>query len=127
VTVSADLRNTVARALAAINEDWTVFYKPADAVSDPAFMVTWGPDLWRSPSTVAADVAALEILVIAGRTDTDSAHDTLEAMIDAAIPALLEAGHRHHGVTPPARLDLGGIAYLTARIQLTAPLSTRNT
>ncbi len=125
MTASAELRNTVARALATVDEDWTAYYKPADAVSDPAYMVTWGPDEWRSPSTVASDVASLEVLVIAGRTDTDAAHDILERMVDGAIPALLVAGYRHHGVTPPARQDIGGIAYLTARIRLTAPLSTR--
>jgi hypothetical protein len=119
------LRNTVARVLADIDEDWTVGFRPADAVAAPAFVVVWGPDLWRSPSTVASDVASLEVIVVAGRTDTDAAHDLLEQMADAAVPALLAAGYRHQGVTTPTQLDIGGIAYLTARIRITAPLATR--
>jgi hypothetical protein len=37
----------------------------------------------------------------------------------------LAAGYRHQGVSSPAQLDVGGIAYLAARIRLTAPLPTR--
>jgi hypothetical protein len=74
---------------------------------------------------MASDTAALEVIVLAGRTDSDAAHDLVEQMVDTAVPALLAAGHRHQGVTSPTQLDLGGIAYLTARIRLTAPLATR--
>jgi hypothetical protein len=126
MTVSADLRNTVARALAGINEDWAVAFKPSDAVADPGFMVLWSTsEDWRSPSTVASDTAALEVVVIAGRTDAGAAHDLIEQMVDTAVPALLAAGYRHQGVSSPAQLDVGGIAYLAARIRLTAPLPTR--
>jgi hypothetical protein len=114
--------------LAGINEDWPVAFKPSDAVADPGYMVQWSTsEDWRSPSTVASDVAALEVIVIAGRTDTGAAHDLLEELVDNAVPALLAAGYRHQGVTGPAQLDIGGLAYLTSRIRLTAPLPTRST
>lgn len=123
MTVSADLRNAVARALAGISEDWSVAFKPSDAVTAPGFMVTWGPDLWRAPMTTAAyDTAQLEVYVLAGRADAGTADDALEAMVDAAVAALLPAGYRHQGVTVPGPLTVGGVPYLTARIRLTAPL-----
>jgi hypothetical protein len=127
MTVSADLRNTVARVLAGINDDWPVAFKPSDAVSDPGYMVQWGGGGrdWRTKRTVAADDAALEVVVIAGRTDTGAAHDLLEELVDNAIPALHAAGYPHESVTAPAQLDIGGVAYLVARILVSYPLATR--
>ena len=75
-----------------------------------------------TPDSFGVDTAALEVIVVAGRIDADAAVEQVETIVDAAIPALLAAGYRHQGVTPPAPLDIGGITYLTARIRINTSL-----
>lgn len=134
MTASADLRSNVAQVLAGLgdmwDQNWNVYAKPSDAIAAPAFLLVWGwggIDLWREPSTMASDLAHLEVIVAADRVDSDAAHDLLELMVDSVIPALTDGGYRHHGVTVPSQLDIGGLKYLTARIRLQAQLRTRIT
>jgi hypothetical protein len=122
-----DARNTIGRLLADIDDDWTVAFAPADALAFPGFTLLWGPGDWLTLETYGSDVAQLEVLCAAARVDADSATNVLEDMVTAAVAVLVPAGYRHHAVTAPAPLEVGGIQTLSARIRLTFPVPVPTT
>ena len=124
----ADLRARVVVALTGLapaDEDWPVHDAPVDAVSPPCFVLVW-PEPWLVPRTVCAYVATLEVVCVAARIDPAPGYVELEAMVEAALPALQRAGLP---VAPAAAvggagpLEVGGLTYLSARIRVTQPVT----
>lgn len=124
-----ELRTAVADVLAGISEvdagDWTVHPVPVDAIDPPAFVLQWNPAPWRSIASVCTDTAQLEVLAVAARlTPEGENYPTLERMVDAANTELATARLRPFQTLPPAPLEIAGIAYLAARIQIRRPVTT---
>lgn len=110
-------RELVAAVLAPIDEAWTVYASVVDAVTPPAFMLVWG-DPWTVPATHCRETARLDVVCIAGRIDPDPGIETLEWMVGDALAAFSSAGIPHGDTTAPRPMQIGGVTYLAARIQV---------
>ena len=124
-TALSDLRLAVADALVLPEPappDATVHADAVDAVSPPAYLLQWG-NPWLLPSTFCAHVARLDIVCVAGRIDPAPGIETVEQMIATAINRLRAARLPEVIVQPPGRFDIGGVAYLAARLSLETKLT----
>ncbi len=95
-----------------------------DAVSPPAYLIVWG-NPWLEPATYCAHVARVDVICVAGRMDPAPGIDMIEQMISTAIIRLREARFPEVIVQPPARFDIGGVAYLAARLSLETRLQVQ--
>ena len=116
----ADLRGRVVPVLVELSADWTVHPAAVDSLDPPAFVVGWA-DPWTVPATHGMDTARLEIIAVVGRIDAEPAVATLELMVESALAGLAVAGFRASTV-PPGPFEIGGLAYLAARIVLAYPV-----
>lgn len=117
-----DLRTAVASAITNLDPDWPVLAEPTDAVAPPCFMLAWGPDPTLLEQTMCADIAQLEVIVIAGRLTTEGAYPIFEAMCDAARSALAVARLRSAQTIGPRAEEFGQVTYLAGRIQIRRPV-----
>lgn len=111
-------RELVAAVLEPINESWTVYPLPVDAVTPPAYMLTWA-DPWTVPATHCRHTVRLDVVCIAGRIDPDPGIETLEHMVGDALTAFGDAGIPYTESGAPRPMPIGGVTYLAARIQVT--------
>lgn len=93
-----------------------------DSVAPPVVLVAWG-DPWVKPSTLCAYEARMELLLIAQRLEPGGQLNTLEEMASALVPALKShPDYQVEDLTAPYPLQLGGVDYLAASINLIADL-----
>lgn len=121
----ADLRARVVAALVDLAPDpddaWPVHEAPVDAVSPPCFVVVW-PDPWLIPRAVCSYVATLEVVCVAARIDPAPGYVELEAMVEAAVPALQRALLPIVNTGGALPLEVGGLTYQAARIRIAQPV-----
>lgn len=118
-----EYRDAVAAALEQIGEEWSVHHGPHDAIQPPAFMLRWGPDPWREPAGVCADMARLEVVCMQPRLDVHQTADLLDDMVDAAAAALLDGGFRAVEWVAPHASSIGKITYIAAIARLVQPVT----
>jgi hypothetical protein len=121
----ADLRALVATALTGLapaGDDWPVHDGPVDAVSPPCFVLVW-PEPWLVPATACWYTATLDVIAIAARIDPAPGYGELEALLEAAVPAITGTGVPIVNVGGAAPLEVGGLTYLSSRVHLASPVS----
>jgi len=116
----AALRGRVVPVLEDLSEDWTVYPAAVDSLDPPAFVVGWA-DPWTVPATHGVETARLEIIAVVGRVEAEPGVATLELMVENALAALAVAGFRASTI-PPGPFEIGGLAYLAARIVIAYPV-----
>lgn len=124
----AGLRAAVAQTLGGIPQvaagDWTVLASPPDAVEPPVFVLVWGPDPMLSVQSACTDTAQLEVIAVAARVEVTGTYPLLEAMVTAAVAALVSARFRPWQTLSPAQFEIAQINYLASRLQLRYPVTT---
>lgn len=90
-----------------------------DAIAPPCVLVSWS-DPWLKPSTLCAYEAAMELIVIAQRIEPGGQYETLEEIVAIIVPGLKGmAAWQVVDVTAPYPMQVGGVDYLAASINLT--------
>lgn len=89
-----------------------------DSVAPPVLFIAWA-DPMITKSTMCAWVATLEILAVAQRVEPGGQLTTLEEMISTVVPALKGTEFTVVDVTSPYPLQIGGVDYLAASINIT--------
>lgn len=117
-----DLRAQVAGALAPLSEDWQVHAGPVDAIEPPAFIVVWA-DPMLTPATACNYAARLQIICAAARMDPLPGYEQIEAMLEAALPALAAAGLPIVQAGGSFPYEHGGLQYQAVRITLAHPVT----
>ena len=118
----ADLRARVADALVDLDPDWSVSSAPVDAVTPPAFVLVWA-DPWATRSSSCHYGTRLDVVAIAARINPEPGIETLETMVERAVPALDAARAPVVEIVAPGPFDIGGVAYLAARLTITSPVT----
>lgn len=116
-----DLRARVASVLAPLDEDWQVNAGPVDAIVPPAFIIVFADPL-LTPVAACSFTARLAVICAAARIEPTPGYEQLEAMLDAALPALTGAGLPIVQVGAAFPYEHGGLSYQAARITLAQPL-----
>lgn len=90
-----------------------------DSIAAPCVLIGWS-DPWLKPSTYCAYEAAMEVMVVAQRIEPGGKLETLEEIMDIALGSI-KAIHEYQvvDVTAPFPLQLGGVDYLAASINIT--------
>jgi hypothetical protein len=122
VSAFADFRAEVVAALALLDEDWAVHGAPVDAVTPPCFVIVW-PEPWLTPQSVCSYRAQLQVICVAVRIDPAPGYEQLEAMIEAAVPALQSARLPVVTVGAVVPFEVGGLQYQSARVTVTRPVT----
>lgn len=102
---------------ATVADNVTVISSLPDSITPPAVLVAWS-DPWLTPGTFCQFTAQLELLVVAQRIEPGGQYGVIEEIIDELAPALKQAGATIRDVTSPYPLQLGGVDYLAASINL---------
>lgn len=102
---------------AALPDEYTIIDHLPDAVIPPTVLIAWS-DPWLAPSTYCLYEAAMEILCVAQRIEPGGKLTTLEEMISSILPALKGTGFTIRDVTAPYPLQIGGVDYLAATVNL---------
>ena len=104
---------------AATDESVGVIDHLPDSVAPPCVLIAWA-DPWVKLSTLCAYEAAMEIVCVAQRIEPGGKLETLEEMVSSILPALKAAPYFNFvDVTSPYPLQIGGVDYLAASINLT--------
>jgi len=122
-----DFRTGVAQALGTLGQvqagTWAVHPAPPDLVDPPAYVCDWADPMDVNQS-MCTDVAELFVVVVGARfADAAANYPTVEAMVDAARPALTAAGFRPWQILRPVRFPMGQLEYLAARMQIRQPIA----
>jgi hypothetical protein len=90
-----------------------------DSIAPPCVLVSWA-DPWLKPSTLCAYEAAMELIVIAQRIEPGGSFETLEGITQTIVPSMKGLpGWQVVDVTAPYPMQVGGVDYLAASINLT--------
>lgn len=113
-------RTTLATALAAgLPTDVGVIDHLPDSITPPVVMVAWS-DPWLTPSTLCEWEAKLELLVVAQRIEPGGHLTKLEEIVSACVPIVKGLPfYAIDDVTSPYPLEIAGVQYLAASINIT--------
>ena len=90
-----------------------------DSIAPPVVLVAWA-DPWLTPQTVCGYQAAIQYLIISQRIEPGGNTETLEEIVSALVPAVRATGYfQVDNVTSPYALQIGGVDYLAASINMT--------
>jgi hypothetical protein len=90
-----------------------------DSIAPPVVLVSWA-DPWLTPSTLCNYQAAMELVLVAQRLEPGGKLDILEQMLAAIVPTLKDnPEYQMVDATSPYPLQVGGVDYLAASINLT--------
>jgi hypothetical protein len=123
----ADVRTFVANALQTVidaNPEWSLCPLPVDALTPPAYVLTWADPWVPRALTHCAYAAQLGIRCVSARIDPDPGIELLETMVELALDALTTAGLPATYVSTPAPLELGGLNYQAAQILIVTTISS---
>lgn len=112
-------RTNLAIGLAATLDDGVsiVDHLP-DSITPPCVLVAWA-DPWIKPSTLCAYECAMELIVIAQRIEPGGKLETLEEIVGEILPYLKGVPeYQTVDVTSPYPMQVGGVDYLAASINL---------
>lgn len=102
----------------ALSTDVAVIDHLPDAIAPPCTLVAWA-DPWLKYSTLCAFEAQMEVMCIAQRIEPGGKLQTLEEMVSVILPALKGTYFTLVDVTAPYPLQVGGVDYLAASVNLT--------
>lgn len=113
-------RTTLAATLStALGTEYGVVDHLPDSIAPPVVLVAWA-DPWLRPATLCAYEAKMELLCIAQRLEPGGQLTVLEEMVSAIVPTIKSLPYYAiDDVTSPYALELGGVAYLAASIDIT--------
>lgn len=113
-------RTTLATALAnGLGSEVGVIDHLPDSVAPPVVMVAWA-DPWLVPSTLCEWEAKIELLVVAQRLEPGGHLSTLESIVSDCIPLIKGLPfYLVNDVTAPYPIDIAGVQYLAASINIT--------
>jgi hypothetical protein len=115
-------RTDLAAIVAAIfPPEWGVIDHLPDAVYPPCALIGWA-DPWMRPSTHCVWQGAMEIMCVAQRLEPGGKLETLEEMVGLIIPALKRTDYTVVDTTSPYPMQIGGVDYLAASINITYEL-----
>lgn len=90
-----------------------------DSITPPVVLVAWS-DPWLTPSTMCAYQATLELLIVAQRLEPGGNTETLEEIVSLLVVALKSNPEfQVTTVTSPYPLNIAGVDYLAASVNLT--------
>lgn len=105
-------------ASATTSETGVVDHIP-DAVAPPVVFIAWS-DPWLKPSTLCGWEAATELVCVSQRIEPGGNTERLEEMVSAIVPAVKASQYfQVVDVTAPYPLQVGGVDYLAASINIT--------
>lgn len=102
---------------AVLANDVTVVDNLPDSITPPAVLVAWG-DPWLTPTSFCAFTASVEILVVAQRIEPGGQYGVIEQMVSDLASHLRASGKSVRDVAAPYPLQLGGVDYLAASINI---------
>ena len=105
-------------ASAVVADDVTVIDSLPDSITPPAVFVAWS-DPWLTLDTYCGFVANVEILVVAQRIEPGGQYGVIEGIVSDLAEALRLAHRSIRDITSPFPLQLGGVDYLSASINIT--------
>lgn len=106
----------------ATTDDTGVVDHIPDAIAPPVVFVAWS-DPWVTPSTFCAWQAAMELVLVSQRIEPGGNTATLEQMVESISPAIKQSGMFNIvDVTAPYPLNVAGVDYLAASINITHDL-----
>lgn len=104
---------------AALPDDVGVIDHLPDSIAPPVVLVAWA-DPWLKPSTVCGYEASVQYLIISQRIEPGGNTERLEEIVSALVPAIKAVGYfQVIDVTAPYALQVGGVDYLAASINMT--------
>ena len=93
-----------------------------DAIAPPVVFVAWS-DPWLAKSTFCAWQASMELVLVAQRIEPGGKTATLEDMVSSLVPAIKQSEmFTIVDVTAPYPLNVAGVDYLAASINITHDL-----
>jgi len=93
-----------------------------DSVAPPCVIVGWS-EPWIKPTTLCAYQATMELLVIAQRIEPGGKLEVLEEIVSTILPALKTfADYQVIDCSAPYPIQIGGVDYLAATINITTDL-----
>lgn len=106
-----------AMAGAAVGNDVSVIDNLPDSITPPAVLVAWG-NPWLTPQSFCAYTANLEMLVVAQRIEPGGQYGIIEGIVSDLASYLRTQHVSIRDVTSPYPLQLGGVDYLSASINI---------
>lgn len=100
-----------------VDDGVTVIDSLPDSIAPPAVLVAWATP-WLTPDTFCGFVANVELLVVAARIEPGGQYEVIEGIISDLVGALKRAGTTIRDITSPFPLQLGGVDYLSASINI---------
>lgn len=104
-------------AAAAVADDVTVIDSLPDSITPPAVLVAWG-DPWLTPGSFCEWIATLEVLVVAARIEPGGQYERIEGLVTDLVSAFKDSQIPIRDITSPYPLQLGGVDYLSASINV---------
>ena len=116
----APARTDLAAALKAwLPDEVSIVDHLPDSITPPVVLVAWA-DPWIKPATLCAYEAAMELIVIAQRLEPGGKLETLEEIVAVCVPNLKTLPQwQVVDVTAPYPINVAGVDYLAASINLT--------
>lgn len=102
---------------AAFPTDWGVTDHLPDSVAPPCALIGWA-DPWLKPITWCTYSTVMEIICVAQRLEPGGKLETLEQMVATILPALRKSPYTVIDVTAPYPIQIGGVDYLAASVNL---------
>lgn len=102
---------------AVASNDVSVIDNLPDSISPPAVLIAWG-DPWLVPGTFCAYTAQVEIMVVAQRIEPGGQYARIEFIVGEILDALKTVSAGIRDVTSPYPMQLGGVDYLSASINV---------
>lgn len=102
---------------AAFPQEWGTTDHLPDSVAPPCALIGWA-DPWVKPLTWCTYTTALEIICVAQRLEPGGKLETLEQMVSTILPALRKTPFAVMDVTAPYPIQIGGVDYLAASVNL---------
>lgn len=99
------------------HKEWAIVDHLPDSVAPPCAIMGWA-EPWLSPSTMCVWRSRIEIMCVAQRIEPGGKLETLEEMISLIIPKLKRTDYTVEDVTSPFPLQVGGVDYLAASINI---------
>lgn len=106
-------------AASVLPDDVGVIDHLPDSIAPPVVLVAWA-DPWLTPSTLCGYEARIQYLIISQRIEPGGNTHRLEEIVSALVPAVKGAQYfAIENVTSPFALQVAGVDYLAAQINIT--------
>lgn len=104
---------------AALPDDVGVIDHLPDSIAPPVVLVAWA-DPWLRWTTACGYEASIQYLIISQRIEPGGNTERLEDIVSALVPAVKAVNYfQVVDVTSPYALQIGGVDYLAASINMT--------